>query len=235
MKRPRCFRLAAWLALAVPLPLAAQGNTARRTMDLQVIEDANRAAVALVTMWAGTEKFDGTGFVVSRSGYLVTSRSAVSRQGFNADSVLVTLAGSRGAQHADVLNLGPVGVDLAVLRIRDYQGPFTRRVDWSGNRVRQGEPAAVIGFPGGASRGLDATGAARVSAYGGTFTLVNPERLQYDVLTSPGSGGSPVFNADGEVVGVHRARLSDGSVGIATPIRDLLRIMPPGLKAELGL
>lgn len=186
-------------------------------------------------MWAGPERFDGTGFVISPTGYLATTRSVVSRQGFNADSIVVMLADRRGTHRADILNLGEVGIDLAVLRVRDYQGPYVRRVDWTGSDARQGEPTAILGFPGGAARALDASGVPRASVFGGTFSLVTPERMQYDTPTSQGAGGSPIFNADGKVVGVHRARLSDGSVGIATPIRDLLRLMPPGLKAELGI
>ncbi|MSR05896.1 MAG: hypothetical protein EXR93_02315 [Gemmatimonadetes bacterium] len=232
---PVCGFVAVRVEAAPAAPPTPPPPPVRRSIDLPAIAQANREAVALVTMWAGPESFDATGFVISPAGYLVTTRSAVSRQGLNADSVLVTLSDRRESQRADILNVGEVGVDLAVLRVRDYHGPFVRRVDWSGNRVRQTEPAAVIGFPGGASRALDATGVPHASIYGGTFNLVSPERLQYDALTSPGSGGSPVFNADGDVVGVHRARMSDGSTGIGVPIGDLVRLMPPGLKAELGI
>jgi len=187
-------------------------------------------------MYAANEIYDGTGFVISSKGFLVTTRSVVARLGQNPDSMVVRMAGQRTPQRADVLTVSSeVEADLAILRIRDYQGPSIHKVDWTGMHARTGDPAAVMGFPGGASRALDETGAPQASMYGGVFTQVNAERLMYDAQTSPGSGGSPVFNADGEVVGVHRARMSDGSAGIAVHMRDLVRLLPPGVKEELGL
>ena len=209
---------------------------APRGINLTAIARANGGAIALVTMYAASEVYDGTGFVISSSGCLVTTRSVVARQGQNPDSMVVRMADQPTPLRADVLTVSSiVETDLALLRIRDYQGPFVATVDWTGAGTRQGDPAAVMGFPGGAAPALDATGAPRASMYRGTFTRVTADRLMYDAATSPGSGGSPVFNADGKVVGVHRARMSDGSAGIAVHMRDLLPLLPPGLKAELGL
>jgi S1-C subfamily serine protease len=222
-------------APAAPTP-ASPAARSPRGINLTGITRANGSAIALVTMYAANEVYDGTGFVISASGYLVTTRSVVARQGQNPDSMVVRMADQPMSLRADVFNVSSiVETDLAILRIRDYQGPFVPKVDWSGTGARQGDPAAVMGFPGGASRALDNQGAPRASMYGGTFTQVTADRMMYNAATSPGSGGSPVFNADGAVVGVHRARLSDGSAGIAVHMRDLVRLLPPGLKEELGL
>jgi S1-C subfamily serine protease len=222
-----------------PAPAAAapsQPTRAPRAINLTGIARNNNGALALVTMYAANEVYDGTGFVISRGGYLVTTRSVVARLGQNPDSMVVRMANQQSAKRADVLTVSSqVEIDLAILRIRDYQGPSVQKIDWTGNHARTGDPAAVMGFPGGASRAVDETGTPRTSMYGGVFTQVNAERLMYDAQTSPGSGGSPVFNADGEVVGVHRARMSDGSAGVAVHLRDLVRMLPPGLREELGL
>lgn len=222
--------------VASPPAAAAQPTRAPRAINLTGIARNNAGAIAMVTMYAANEVYDGTGFVISSKGYLITTRSVVARLGQNPDSMVVRMADQRTPQRADVLTVSSqVDIDLAILRIRDYRGPSVQKIDWTGNHARTGDPAAVLGFPGGASRALDETGAPRTSLYGGVFTQVNAERLMYDAQSSPGSGGSPVFNAEGEVVGVHRARMSDGSAGIAVHMRDLVGLLPPGLREELGL
>ncbi len=208
-----------------------------RGVDLAAISQAHQSAVGLVTTFAGSEAWDGSGFVVSRSGYFITNRHVVRPEGRQADSVFITMADQQHAYRVIVVAVAPPGgPDLAVLKIPNYSGPYIGTIDWAGSRARQGEPAALIGFPSGAALALDQTRTVRTSMSAGIFSKVTPERIQFDGFTIGGSSGSPIFNANGEVVAVHAAGLKEAAgLGFAVPVRLVLPLLPPDAKAELGI
>jgi S1-C subfamily serine protease len=210
---------------------------AAKGVDLAAISQANQSAVGLVTAFFPDGIGDATGFVLSPSGYFVTNRHAVSEGGRMADSVKVTMADRRTQLRADVIRVAPSGgPDLALLKIRNYQGTYIQKLDWTGTHVRQGEPAALIGFPQGMALALDRTRTVRTSMSAGIFSKVVEDGIQFDGFTVGGSSGSPIFNANGEVVAVHRAGLRAGpGLSLAVPLKLLIPLMPPQLKAELGL
>jgi S1-C subfamily serine protease len=201
------------------------------------VAQANQAGVGLVTAYFGADLFDGSGFVLTASGYFVTNRHVVTEDGQSADSLFITMADQRFMIRSDMVALGPAtGPDLAMLKIRNYAGPHIDRVDWTGERARQGEPAALIGFPAGLAAALDRSQTVRTSMSAGVFSKVTPELIQFDGFTVGGSSGSPIFNADGEVVAVHRAGLREAAgLGFAVPIPLLISLLPPDARAELGL
>lgn len=206
-------------------------------VDLAAVAQANQAAVGLVTAYIGREVFDASGFALTASGFFVTNRHGLVLDGRGADSVFVTMADERAMRRADVVTLAPAnGPDLAVLKIRRHNGTRVRAVDWAGTRARQGEPAALIGFPAGLAAALDGSRTVRTSMSAGIFSKVTPETIQFDGFTIQGSSGSPIFNASGDVVGVHRAGLRDAvGLGFAEPAPRLLPLLPAAARAELGL
>jgi len=128
------------------------------------------------------------------------------------------------------------GPDLSLLKISNHDGTRVSAIDWERAGVRQGQPAAVIGFPAGFGNAVDATGVVRTTMTAGIFAKVTRENINFDGFTIPGSSGSPVFNADGMVVGVHRAGLREATgMGFAVPTAEVLRILPSEAKSELGL
>jgi pSer/pThr/pTyr-binding forkhead associated (FHA) protein/S1-C subfamily serine protease len=205
-------------------------------VNLAALAQANQGAVGLVTVFRGVELFDGSGFAITPSGHFVTNRHVVRPGGSPADSLFVTMADQRYMELADVVAVAePGGPDLALLRIRNYSGAHIARVDWSGSRAHQGEPAALIGFPAGIGAALDQSRTVRTSMSAGIFSKVTADLIQFDGFTVEGSSGSPVFNAQGEVVAVHRGSLRGATgLGFAVPIGQLLTILPPALRAELG-
>jgi len=206
-------------------------------VEWAAISQANGGALGLVTAFAGDGAWDGSGFVITRSGYFLTNRHVAAPDGRQADSVFVTMADQRyGVRVAVVAVAPPNGPDLAVLKIPGYTGPYVAKVDWAGTRARQGEPAALIGFPRGAALALDQTQTVRTSMSAGIFSKVTPDRIQFDGFTIGGSSGSPIFNASGEVVGVHAAGLKEAAgLGFAVPVSQVLPFLPPDAKAELGI
>jgi pSer/pThr/pTyr-binding forkhead associated (FHA) protein/S1-C subfamily serine protease len=206
-------------------------------VNLAAVAQANQDAVGLVTVFQGLRLFDGSGFVITSSGYFVTNRHVVNPDGNEPDSVFVTMADERFMEPADVIVVAPPGQpDLAVIRIRNYSGPRIENVDWTGTRAQQGEPAALLGFPAGLGAALDQTRTVRTSMSAGIFSQVTTESIRFDGFTVEGSSGSPVFNATGEVVGVHRGSLRGATgLGFAVPVTKLIPLLPPEVKGELGI
>jgi pSer/pThr/pTyr-binding forkhead associated (FHA) protein/S1-C subfamily serine protease len=212
-----------------------QGLRAVRGADLARIAEANQAAVGLVSVFAGGKIFDGSGFVISSSGYFVTNRHVATPDGVTPDSIHITMADQRTGYRARLVTAEPSGgPDLAVLYIPRYVGPIVARVDWEGTRARQGEPAALIGFPAGVAAALDYTSTVRTSMSAGIFSKVTPAQIQFDGFTVGGSSGSPVFNADGEVVAVHAAGLREAAgLGFAVPVKLVLPLLPEEVRREV--
>jgi S1-C subfamily serine protease len=211
------------------------GVRAVRGADLARIAQANQAAVGLVSSYVGEDIYDGSGFVITPSGYFVTNRHVVEHEGRRADSVHVTMADQRTGYRSVIVAVEAApGPDVALLRLPRYDGPFVARVDWEGTRAQQGEPAALIGFPAGVAAALDATRTVRTSMSAGIFSKVTASVIQFDGFTVGGSSGSPIFNANGEVVAVHAAGLIEAAgLGFAVPVTHVLRLLPEDARREL--
>jgi pSer/pThr/pTyr-binding forkhead associated (FHA) protein/S1-C subfamily serine protease len=207
-----------------------------RGLDFASIAQQHQGAVGLITAAMGGAYYDGTGFVISPDGYMLTNWHVVADSTHPlADTIWVTMADQAGARLADVVGASR-DRDLALLKIRLYQGLHLTAVDWSGTKARQGEPAALIGFPAGSGFARDRSRAVRTSMTAGILSRVTSELIQFDGMTAGGSSGSPVFNANGEVVSVHRAGLRQGpGFALSVPVRDAIALLPPELKSRLGL
>ena len=70
----------------------------------------------------------------------------------------------------------------------------------------------------------------------GTLSEVTPAKIQFAGFYQGSSGGSPVFNAAGEVVAVHFAGLGGvAGLGFALPIARAVTLLPTDARTELGL
>ncbi len=155
----------------------------------------------------------GSGFVISADGYIVTNNHVVE----NADSVVVRLSDRREFD-AEVIGTDPRS-DLALLRVQTKGLPVLR-LD-ADNDLEVGEWVLAIGSP----FGLDYSVAAGiVSAKGRSLPTERNENyvpyIQTDVAINPGNSGGPLFNLDGEVVGVNSQIFtrSGGSNGLSFAI-----------------
>jgi S1-C subfamily serine protease len=111
-----------------------------------------------------------------------------------------------------------------------------KKVDWTSTDARQGEPAALIGFPRDTMVALDSRHVVRTAMSAGIFSKVTPARIQFDGFSQGGSSGSPVFNAGGTVVAVHFAGPRGvAGPGFAIPISRALPLLPPDARRELSL
>jgi S1-C subfamily serine protease len=196
----------------------------------------DQGAVGLITVSFAGDRYDGTGFVISPDGYMLTNWHVVADSlHTQPDTTWVTMADQSSAHFADVVATSRER-DVALIKIRGYQGSFLSSIDWAGTKARQGEPAALIGYPAGSGFARDRALVVRTSMTAGILSRVTPDLIQFDGMTTGGSSGSPVFNADGEVVSVHRAGLKQGpGFALSVPVRYAIPLMPPVLRQRLGI
>jgi serine protease Do len=155
----------------------------------------------------------GSGFIISTEGYVVTNNHVVE----GADSVLIRLS-DRREYDAEVVGTDPRS-DLALLRVDAKDLPvLTLDTD---DELEVGEWVLAIGSPFGLDYSVTA---GIVSAKGRSLPTENNENyvpfIQTDVAINPGNSGGPLFNLEGEVVGVNSQiyTRSGGSIGLSFAI-----------------
>ncbi len=207
-----------------------------RATDFAGIAQQNQGAVGLITVSLGGSYYDGTGFIISPDGYMLTNWHVVADSTHaQPDTIWVTMADQSLGRFADVIATSNER-DVALVKIRGYQGPSLAAIDWKGTKARQGEPAALIGYPAGSGFARDRASVVRTSMTAGILSRVTADLVQFDGMTTGGSSGSPVFNADGEVISVHRAGLRQGpGFALSVPVKYAIPLMPPALRQRLGL
>lgn len=151
----------------------------------------------------------GSGFIVSAEGYIVTNYHVVAK----ADKIEVTLF--NGVKYkANIIGKDKT-TELALLKIDAKNLPYTNWGDSSAMEV--GDWAIAIGNP----LGLDHTVTAGIisargrSVFGGT---AYGQFLQTDAAINFGNSGGPLFNVNGEVIGINTAIIAGGqNLGFAIP------------------
>lgn len=179
--------------------------TRLRRVDYAAIAAANGGAVVMIAVeMPDGRTWSGSGFAVTPEGAIVTNRHLVrGDDGGAATRIAVLFADTRAWLPARIEKVAG-DADLALLRL-DSEGPFPTVSRVAAVSPRVGAPVAVIGFPLGVSAPMEGSGTAvvaRTTLGAGTVAKVIASTLQIDALAMEGSSGSPVFAADGSVVGV---------------------------------
>jgi hypothetical protein len=213
--------------------VAAQLEALSR-IDLARLAVANQNAVGRLLSYQGTERYAGSGFVISRSGYFVTARNLVWPNQTRADSFVVATVGGQVALRGEVITVASAdGPNLAVVLLRDYGGSHIDRLDWSGTS-RSG-PAALVGAVGAARGETGATAAVQPALSAGRLMDASGT-LQFGGVGVEGSSGSAIFNVAGEIVAVDGGDAPErNSRRSAVPLAQLLPLLPPEVKSELGI
>ena len=148
----------------------------------------------------------GSGFVISEDGYIVTNNHVIE----NADEILIEFFDERELP-AEVIGTDP-NTDIALLKVEtDAPLPFVPFGDSAA--MRQGDWVMAMGNPLG--QGFSAS-VGIVSSTGRELQGAYDDYIQTDAAINRGNSGGPLFNMDGEVIGVNTAILSPngGSIGI---------------------
>ncbi|MGH8120599.1 MAG: Do family serine endopeptidase, partial [Gammaproteobacteria bacterium] len=134
-----------------------------------------------------------SGFILSRDGYVITNYHVVK----DADEIVVSLQDRREFV-AEIIGSDERS-DIAVLQIKGDNLPTVKLGDSATLKV--GEWVLAIGSPFGFDHTVTA---GIVSAIGRSLPNENyVPFIQTDVAINPGNSGGPLFNLDGEVVGVN--------------------------------
>lgn len=149
----------------------------------------------------------GSGFIIDGDGLVVTNNHVIE----DADAVEVVLQDGR-VLPAEVIGRDPA-TDLAVLRVD--AGEVLPHVEFGdSDAARVGDWVVAIGNPFGLGGSLTV---GVISARGRDIGGQYDDYLQSDVSINRGNSGGPLFNLDGEVIGVNTAIFSPtgASVGIS--------------------
>ena len=174
----------------------------------------------------------GSGFIIDPAGFVVTNNHVVGE----ADRVTVELSDGRQLP-ARVVGADPQ-TDIALLKI-DAGGQLPTVAWGDSDRLRVGEPVLAMGNP----FGLGGSATAGIVSARGRQIGAGPydDFIQTDASINPGNSGGPLFNAEGQVVGVNTAIYSPsgGNVGIgfAVPAKLAHRVvesLKQGGKVERG-
>ena len=166
----------------------------------------------------------GTGFILTEDGYIITNQHVVA----GADTITVTLYS--GETYAAELVGADASYDIAVLKI-DATGLSAVSVGDS-DTLQVGESVVAIGNPLGELTWTMTNGI--ISALNREInTDGNPQNMiQTNAAINSGNSGGPLFDMDGNVIGVTSAKYSGSTssgttiegLGFAIPINDALRV-----------
>ena len=148
----------------------------------------------------------GSGFVISEDGFIVTNNHVIAE----ADRILIEFFTGE-EREATVIGTDP-NTDLALLKVESDE-PLDF-VPWGdSDTMRVGDWVMAMGNPLGQGFSVSA---GIVSARGRALSGTYDDYIQTDAAINRGNSGGPLFNMEGEVIGVNTAILSPngGSIGI---------------------
>ncbi len=159
----------------------------------------------------------GSGFIISPDGYILTNNHVVDM----AKDIKVSLSDGR------VLEAKLVGrseeIDLALIKVEAQGLPAVELGDSSVLEV--GDWVLAIGNP----FGLSHTVTAGIVSAKGRVIGIGPydDLIQTDAAINPGNSGGPLFNMQGEVVGINTVIIASGqNLGFAIPITMVKEVLP---------
>jgi serine protease Do len=180
----------------------------------------------------------GSGFIIDASGIVVTNNHVIG----DANDIQVILSDGTKLK-AEIIGKDSK-IDLALLRVKPMAERPLKAVPFGdSDKMRPGDWVMAIGNPFGLGGSVSA---GIVSARGRNIESGPYDNyIQTDAAINKGNSGGPLFNMDGEVIGINTAILSPsgGSVGIgfavpsgtASPVIDQLRQFGEVRRGWLGV
>ncbi|MGZ5315322.1 MAG: S1C family serine protease [Solirubrobacterales bacterium] len=205
----------------------------------EVYEKAAPAVVTVISIFGesadplGSGAGQGSGFIVSDEGEIVTNAHVVTTGGQGngggqtreAGQVYVELS-DRNRLPADILGVDP-DADIALIKV-DPEGLDLHHLNVSErDEYAVGEPVAAIGSPFGEQQSLSTGIVSAVDRSIQSLTEFSIDNaIQTDASINPGNSGGPLLDGKGEVIGVNQQiETSSGSnsgVGFAIPATAVL-------------
>ncbi|SVA11699.1 uncharacterized protein METZ01_LOCUS64553 [marine metagenome] len=154
----------------------------------------------------------GSGFIIDKSGIIVTNNHVIE----GADEITVILSDQKEFS-AELLGRDPKA-DLAVLKINPEETSLNA-VNWgNSDAMRVGDWTIAIGNPLGLGGSVTTGIVSAISRDIGGGPYV--KFIQTDASINRGNSGGPLFNVEGEVIGINSAIISPtgGSIGLGFAI-----------------
>ncbi|WBM81427.1 trypsin-like peptidase domain-containing protein [Cryobacterium breve] len=157
----------------------------------------------------------GTGIVLTSSGEILTNNHVID----GATSISVTVVSTGVSYVADVVGTD-ASQDIAVLKLENASGLVPATLDTT-STVAAGDAVTGVGNAGGTSTLTAAAGS--VTSVGQTITASGEDSTDAETLTGliqvdadiqSGDSGGPLYDADGEVIGIDTAA-SSGTAAIS--------------------
>jgi 2-alkenal reductase len=183
----------------------------------------------------------GTGFVYNSDGYIITNQHVVA----GGTKMEVDFPNGYKA-FAKLVGVDPDS-DIGVIKVDAPSSELHPVALGDSSQLKVGQTVIAIGNPFGLS-GTMTTGI--ISALGRTLQsnrsagssgfFSASDQIQTDAAINPGNSGGPLFNLDGEVIGINRAVRTDASnstgepvnsgIGFAIAINIVKRVVPEIIK-----
>ena len=167
----------------------------------------------------------GSGFIISSDGFILTNNHVVE----NATEITVTLEDG-DTYSATIIGTDPK-TDLALIKIEAGTNLPTVTLGDSDD-LEVGEWVVAIGNP----FGLSETVTAGIVSAKGRVIGSGPydDFIQTDASINPGNSGGPLFNINGEVIGINTAIINQGQgIGFAIPVNMAKELLPQLKKGKV--
>ncbi|MEN6425393.1 MAG: DegQ family serine endoprotease [Phycisphaerales bacterium] len=161
-----------------------------------------------------SEKGQGSGFIISEDGYILTNNHVVG----DVDKITVELQDGRVFNDAKLIGTDPDS-EVALIKIEGKDFPVLPLGD--SDKMEIGDWVIAIGNPFGLSETVT-VGVVSAVGRSNVHIAAYENFIQTDAAINPGNSGGPLINLDGKVIGINTAIVSQSGgymgIGFAIPI-----------------
>jgi putative serine protease PepD len=175
-----------------------------------------QAVVGITHSLGGAGRALGSGFIVRRSGVVVTNAHVVAG---TLDVQVILRDGSKPWARVAVVDAQK---DLAIVRLQSDRDLATLTLGRSSD-LSPGDPVWAVGFPLGEELGFTVT----KGVVGGIRkALFGRDAIQHDAAINPGNSGGPLLDARFNVVGINTWKLAEADrLGFAIPVEEAVALL----------
>lgn len=198
-------------------------NLSSSVVSINVFKPRNDIKIIINGVKTETERDkigEGTGFLVSNDGIIVTNKHVVS-----ADGIEIEISTSEGDEFTvEILAIDPL-LDLALLKVSDssWDNSIKPLILGDSSKIQSGQTVIAIGNALGEFQNTVSVGVISglnrtlIAASNGVAEIIE-NLIQTDAAINPGNSGGPLINLEGEVIGINTAISSGQNLGFAIPI-----------------
>lgn len=173
------------------------------------------------------EQGQGSGFIISRDGYILTNNHVVG----DVDKITVELNDGRKFENAKLIGTDPDS-EVALIKIDGNNFPVLTL--GNSDKIEIGDWVIAIGNPFGLSETVT-VGVISAVGRSNVHIAAYEDFIQTDAAINPGNSGGPLINLDGQVIGINTAIFSQSGgymgIGFAIPI-NMARTIEEQLKTQ---